>query len=58
MLDGYKTYIGGAGFILTGVGGILTDWYEGSSFNVNWLYTIWGGIAIIGGYSKYKRTNG
>ena len=58
MLEGYKTYIGGAGFLLTGIGGICTDWYNGNAFNIEWLYTIWTGITIIGGRKAYKKRTG
>ena len=56
MLDGYKTYIGGAGFILSGVGGICISWYQGTP--INWdiqLAQIWAGISIIGGRSAFKK---
>lgn len=56
MLEGYKTYLGGAGFILSGIGGILTTWYNGNP--INWeiqLSQIWVGISIIGGRSALKK---
>jgi len=57
-LDGYKTYIGGAGFILTGIGGILKDWYEGNlNYEMVLVYIglISTGITVIGGANKVEK---
>ncbi len=56
IVDGYKTELGGAGFILTGVGKTLVEWYEGEP--IQWehnLGLVWIGITIIGGRSAAKK---
>lgn len=59
FLDGYKTYLGGAGFIMSGLGAILVPWYEGSAIDYqNAFNLIWIGITIIGGRSYLKKKNG
>lgn len=56
MLDGWKTYIGGAGFILTGVGSMLMNWYNNNpiGYEEN-IALIMAGISIIGGRSALKK---
>lgn len=58
MLDGYKTHLGGAGFILVGVGTTLSQYYEGApiTWNEN-IALIAAGISIIGGRSAYKKAH-
>ena len=49
MIDGYKTYIGGIGFILTGIAAFAIQWYNGDpiQYEVN-LGLIATGWSIIG----------
>lgn len=58
MLEGYKTYIGGAGFILVGLGSMLKNWYLGDpvGYEINFSL-IFTGISIIGGRSAYAKKN-
>jgi len=55
-LDGYKTYIGGAGAILVGVGHFMYDWYLGDFQSIEtylaWIIIGW---TIIGGKSALKK---
>jgi len=50
LLDGYKTYFGGAGFILMGIAKCFVEWYEGTpvdwTINFGLIITGW---TIIGG---------
>lgn len=59
VLDGYKTYLGGAGFIMSGVGGILVSWYNGDpiAWETN-IAMISAGVSIIGGRSAFQKKNG
>jgi len=56
LLDGYKTYIGGAGAIIVGIGKAMYDWYNGSLQPVEeyltWIILGW---TIIGGKSALKK---
>jgi hypothetical protein len=56
MLEGYKTYIGGIGFILMGVGGILAQIYEGKPVDLEkglgLIITGWSIIGIRSGIKK------
>lgn len=55
-LSGWKTYIGGAGFICAGIADILIPVYEGTIIDWNTaLGLIFGGIAIIGGGHKLQK---
>jgi len=58
VLDGKKTYIGGAGAILIGIGKALYDWYNGTFATDPWTeYGSWliAGWTIIGGKSALKK---
>lgn len=56
MLDGYKTYIGGAGAILVGIGKAMYDWHNGSlqpaEEYITWIILGW---TIIGGKSALNK---
>lgn len=56
MLDGYKTYVGGIGAILSGIGYVLWNAYEGNPIDWNiaggWIIAGW---TIIGGRSAYAK---
>lgn len=55
-IDGYKMYIGGAGFILWGISDILIGIYEGTHIDFNIaLGKIMGGWSIIGGRSAMDK---
>lgn len=58
MLDGYKTYIGGASFIINGISILGIAWFKGDEIPV---VIAWGlistGISIIGGRSAFKKNN-
>jgi len=56
MLDGYKTYIGGIGLILTGIGKAMSDYYAG--IPIDWqviMGMIFAGISIMGFRSAIKK---
>ena len=58
-IDGKKTYIGGAGAILVGIGNLLYDWYRGDikniEFYMTWIITGW---TIISARSALKKNTG
>ena len=58
MLEGYKTLIGGIGFIITGVGTFIMQWYNGDAitYEAN-LALIATGLSIIGIGGKLDRLN-
>lgn len=55
-IDGKKTYLGGTGAILVGVGKFLYDWYYGT-YQAPEAYLSWiiAGWTIIGGRSAAKK---
>ena len=56
MLDGYKTLIGGIGFILMGIASFAVQWYNGDPFTyeVNFGYMV-AGWSLIGIGDKLER---
>ena len=55
-LDGNKTYIGGTGAILVGIGKFMYDWYMGNiQPTEEYLMWIIAGWTIIGGKSALKK---
>ena len=56
MLDGSKTYIGGIGAILIGVGKFFFDYYNGTPLDTaEYLKWILAGWTIIGGRSALTK---
>ena len=56
LLNGNKTYIGGTGAILIGIGKVMYDWYIGdiqpAEEYLTWIIIGW---TIIGGRSALKK---
>jgi len=56
MLNGYKTYVGGIGAILSGIGYVFWNAYEGTTIDWNiaggWIIAGW---TIIGGRSAVNK---
>lgn len=56
VLDGKKAYIGGVAFILTGLGQIGVNYYNGQGFSQDGWKEIMAGWAIIAAKSAVAKT--
>ena len=58
MLKGKKTYIGGIGTMLVGIGNAMVAYYNGTPIDWNIVcVAVFGGLSIIGFRSKMEQNN-
>ena len=56
ILEGYKTYIGAAGVMLTAIGKVMADWYYGNPIDFAGFFATFSvGLGILGiGYKIHN----